>query len=921
MQATTISTRRKPHLFAFILTLVSIGLFLVTSPAQAQNGPAGQPLDTPLSETIDTDKLDDALGEALATSGPNTEHEVVVVYNDTSVLSLLAPLTSVLHKLRVLPVTGMILTSSEIGNISLLPGVSYIALNRELEYFVHESVPMIGADQVWNTYGQRGGDNTVRVAVIDSGIDALHPDLPFGDKVIQNALITPLAVPVENLPLTDVAFGHGTHVAGTIAGTGAASDGYYQGVAPDVEIVGLGSGLTLTLLAALQSYDWVLEHADEYNIRIVNSSWGTSGGELDINDPIVMATYEAYKRGILSVFPAGNQGGNDSLNPYSLAPWVLSVAAGDKNGNLAGFSSRGLNGDYLKHPDLTAPGVDIYAPRAIVPGLPTADLEPNPVNPAWTLPYVRMSGTSMAVPHVSAAAALLLSENPQLSPDQLIDLLTTTTTPMPGYGLHEAGTGYLNALAAYEASLGVNGNLNAFLNGNIAHPIEEALGFDPSTLSYDVQKYSGFSLLGLLGLLPVDYPLQVNGDVAYIQAELNWTPDLQDAFDLQIIDPQGNIVAMSNNSFNLGETALAIPQTTGTYKVRVSPFLAIAANYHLKITTAYDGTAPAAATFDYSFNVTGITKQLLLLNTPADYFRSGDNGTVSFTFKPNNGTSGAGYAGSLRAVYVDRLGNSQVDEAIVDRNGGKYESRFRLNGSWSLAPGPIDVYLVYTGAGTVEPMTPARFYFNHLDVALSTNGTNHNPGNAITFNGTVKQLNSLAGLNIQSILVPAQVTVKLVDSAGTVLASKNVQANLLGKYNGSLVAPGGAQGQTTLIAEANHSGSFGEKHLGIRFPGNMAPEASLSAVSGVDANGNAFVHVNAEVADPDGANDVETIVVSLTDPQGNVVQGWQTADFDNNGDSWTLTGSLPLTSGVSWTVALTAVDSAGNTASSSQTVE
>ncbi len=919
MQATTNATRFKPHLSALILTMVSIGLLLFSAPVQAQTPP--QPLDVPASATVDLDKIDQALQEAMQTASPNTEHEVIVVYNDASVLSLLAPLTSVLYKLQVLPVTGMIFTTNEIELISTWPTIESITLNRELEYFVHESVPLIGAEQVWNSYGQRGGDNTVRVAVIDSGIDALHPDLPFGDKVIQNALITPLAVPVENLPLTDVAFGHGTHVASTIAGTGAVSDGYYQGVAPDVEIVGLGSGLTLTLLAALQSYDWVLEHADEYNIRIINSSWGTSGGELNINDPIVMATYEAYKRGILSVFPAGNQGGNDSLNPYSLAPWVLSVAAGDKSGNLAGFSSRGLNGDYLKHPDLTAPGVDIYAARALVPGLPTADLEPNPVNPAWTIPYVRMSGTSMAVPHVSGAAALLLSENPQLSPDQLIDLLTNTTTPMPGYALHEAGTGYLDALAAYEASLGVSGNLNAFLNGNIAHPIEEALGFDPSVLTYDVKEYSGFSLLGLLGLLPVDYPLQVNGDVAYIQAELTWTPDFQDAFDLQIIDPQGNIVATSNNSFNLGETALAIPQTTGTYKVRVSPFLAVAANYNLQITTAYDGTAPAAATFDYAFNVTGITKQLLLLNTPADYFRSGDNGTVSFTFKPNNGTSGAGYASSLRAVYVDRLGNSQVDEAIVDRNGGKYESRFRLNGSWSLAPGPIDVHLVYTGGGTVEPMTPARFYFNHLDVALSTNGTNHNPGSTITFNGTIKQLNSLAGLNIQSILVPAQVSVKLVDSAGTVLASKSVQANLLGKYNGSLVAPAGAQGQTTLIVEANHGSSFGERQRSLTFPGNMAPEASLSAVTGVDANGNAFVHVNAEVSDLDGANDVESIVISLTDPQGNVLQGWDTADFDNNGDSWTLTGSLPLTGGASWMVALTAVDSAGNTANSSQLVE
>lgn len=920
MQATTSLARPRPHLFGLIVALLSIGLFLVSSPGVAQAN-IGQPTGTRTPLAIDTSKIDPVLLEVMSTSGAEAEYEVIVVYNDESVLSLLAPLTSVFYKLQVLPVTGMILASSEMELISTWPAVESITLNRELEYFVHESVALIGADQVWTTHGQRGGNDAVRVAVIDSGIDANHSDLPFGDKVIQNALVTPLAVAVEDLPLTDVAFGHGTHVASTIAGTGAASNGYYQGVAPQVEIVGLGSGVALTILSALQSYDWVLEHQDEYDIRIVNSSWGTSGGELNINDPIVMATYEAYKRGILSVFAAGNNGGSDTMNPYSLAPWVLAVAAGDKNGELAGFSSRGANGHYLKHPDLTAPGVNIYAARAWVPGMSTANLEPNPINPAWTIPYTRMSGTSMAAPHVSGAAALLLANNPQLSPDQLIDLLTATTTPMPGYALHEAGTGYLNALDAYEASLGESGNLNAFLNGDIEHPIEEALGFDPASLSYDVDEYSGFSLLGALGLFATDYPLPVNGNVVYIQAALNWTPELQDAYDLQIIDPQGNIVASSNNTFNLGETALAVPAMTGEYKIRVTPFLAVAANYNLTVTTAYDGAAPDEAEFDYALNVTGITKQLLLLSTPADYFRSGDSGTVAFTLTANNGSSAAGMANSLRAVYVDRLGNTTIDSAIVDNNNGQYKSSFQLNSGWPLASGPIDVYLAYMGQGTVEPMPPARFYANHLDVSLATNGTNYAPGNTIAFNGTAKQWNTVAGLNIQTTPVGASVTVKLVDSAGSVLASKTVQANWLGQYNGSLVAPAGAHGQTTLTAEATYNTWYGQNEAGLSFPGNLAPEASLTAAAGVDANGQLFVHVNAQVTDADGLNDVETIVITITDAVGNVWQGWQTADFDAAEDAWTLTSSLPVSAAVPWTVALTAVDSAGNTVMSSQVLE
>jgi serine protease AprX len=868
----------------------------------------------------------------MATASPDTEYEVIVVYNDPAVLSLLTPLTSVFYKLQVLPATGLIFTSSEIELASTFPGVSSISLNRELDYFLHESVSLIGADQVWSSYGQRGGNNTVRVAVIDSGIDGVHADLQFGDKVVQNVFITPFAVGVEDLPLTDVAFGHGTHVSSIIGGSGAASDGYYQGVAPEVELVGLGSGAGISILSALQSYDWVLEHQAEYDIRIVNSSWGTSGGELNINDPIVMATYEAYKRGILSVFAAGNDGGNDSLNPYSLAPWVLSVAAGDKNGNLAGFSSRGLDGSYLKHPDLTAPGVDIYAARAIIPGVPLVNLDPNPVNPAWTVPYTKMSGTSMAAPHVSGAAALLLSENPQLSPDQLIELLTTTTTPMPGEALHEAGSGYLDALAAYEASLNVNGNLSAFLNGDRDHSLEEALDFDPNELSYDTAEYSGFTLLGLLGLPAVEYPVAVNGDVAYIQAELSWTPALEDAFDLQIVNPQGNIVATSSNLTNLTESALAVPAGTGQYKVRVVPFLAVGANYTLTITTAYapGGSPPGEQAFDYTLEATSVNKNLLVLGLAAVYFRGGDSGAVVFSVTPADGGTGAGLSQSLRVVYADRNGDTWVDETITDQGNGLYESGFALDNSWPLAPGPIDVYLAYTGGGTFQQAAPVRFYLNHLNVTLQSNSNNYNPGSTIQFNGTVKKLNTIALLNVQSTPANAAVTVKLINNEGTVLATKSVQANLLGKFSGSLVAPAGTNGPVRLVAEATFydvliltgpKNWYGQGEKLLSFPGNLAPQPALAANAAADENGNQFAHVHATVVDPDGNSDIETITVVIADAAGNSVQGWQEDDFVTADEGWTLTGSHLLAGNAPWTVTLTAVDSAGHTAVHSQMVE
>jgi serine protease AprX len=203
---------------------------------------------------------------------------------------------------------------------------------------------------------------------------------------------------------------------------------------------------------------------------------------------------------MLSVFAAGNSGGYDILNPYSLPPWLLSVAAGKKDDSPADFSSRGKEGDYFKYPDIVAPGVDIYAARSSSIGATGLDPWPNPVNPLWTVHYTVVSGTSMATPHVSGAAALLLSNNPNLSPDEVMDLLTAHASPMPGHMLHEAGLDYMDVPASYEASLNLSGNLAEFLAGDRQESIGLVLGFNADTPSlYDEYVYTGiefsFSLL------------------------------------------------------------------------------------------------------------------------------------------------------------------------------------------------------------------------------------------------------------------------------------------------------------------------------------------------------------------------------------------------------------------------------------------
>ncbi len=412
---------------------------------------------------IVADHVDIELLSLLDTVLPAAPIEVVIVFDDMSATSEVAALANEFYAMQTLPMAGAILPAGLIDVVAALPGVDYIVHNQPLEYFLAESVSYVKADQVWTTYGEKGGGD-VAAAVIDSGIDGLHPDM---GNVVQNVKVLPLLPPIENFPQTDTTSGHGTHVAGTIGGDGTFSGGHYRGIAPEVDLVGLGSGEAISILTAAEAYDWVLTNHAEYNIRVINNSWGISGGDFDPQNPINVASRAAYEAGILSVFAAGNDGGNDIMNPYSIAPWVLAVAAGDKSGNLAGFSSRGKSGDALKHPDLTAPGVDIYAARSSTIGITALDTALNPVDVLWTPFYTKMSGTSMATPHVVGAAALLFSSNPDLSPDQVMDLLVTTTNPMNN-ALHEAGSGYMDVLAAYEASLNVTGNLADFLNGNTA---------------------------------------------------------------------------------------------------------------------------------------------------------------------------------------------------------------------------------------------------------------------------------------------------------------------------------------------------------------------------------------------------------------------------------------------------------------------
>ncbi len=418
-----------------------------------------------------------------------------------------------------LPIAGVLATADQVNLLAQNPDVLSVFLNKELVFYNNGARAITGVDRLRtdsNIISRNNGfpisGKGVGVLVNDSGIDATHPDLKFGTKVVQNVMaqtnlralssLGPV-IYVENVPNTDNNSGHGTHVAGTVAGTGAVSQGKYEGVAPGAHLIGYGSGGALLILDGIGGFDYAITHQFTYNIRVVTNSWGSSGSFNPVH-PINIASKKAYDRGIVVTFAAGNSGpAPGTMNPYSLAPWVISVAAGNKQGGLADFSSRGIEGGggsftldgqtwfWENRPTVVAPGVNIVSCMAVSPlGLlgVTTDYAPY---------YTVMSGTSMATPHVAGIVALMLEANPSLLPSQVKQILQSTATNMPGRKPFEVGAGYVNAYSAVLQALslkyGINMNgfgksLNLNRNFNSSVNIQKTtqnftIPFNPATTS------------------------------------------------------------------------------------------------------------------------------------------------------------------------------------------------------------------------------------------------------------------------------------------------------------------------------------------------------------------------------------------------------------------------------------------------------
>ena len=356
-----------------------------------------------------------------------------------------------------------------------------------IEYYDTASANAIGGAAA-RAAGLTGSGMTV--AVVDSGCDASHPDL--ADHVVHNVKLysgeylnqTPdgsntIVVANETGPYqnTDIGSGHGTHVAGIVAADSTTDpSGGRLGVAPDAELVCYSVGEVAFVTAAVTAYDHLLDQPSLWGVDVINNSWGNSFQQFDPRHPVAVATKAVADLGVVVVFAAGNSGYSEtemSLNPFSQAPWVMSVASSnvhDATTNRTESSSNGLifdnsqpvtigagghtvfTGDRIGvyHPDLTAPGDAISSTCStagtIVPACPPPDYT-----------NAEAGGTSMASPHVAGAAAILLQANPNLTPDQVRMALQSTATPVARFGdgprapFWQVGYGHVDLAAAIAA--------------------------------------------------------------------------------------------------------------------------------------------------------------------------------------------------------------------------------------------------------------------------------------------------------------------------------------------------------------------------------------------------------------------------------------------------------------------------------------
>jgi serine protease AprX len=409
-------------------------------------------------------------------------------------------------------------TAAQIDALRDEPGIGHLSGDLAVGDFMTVSIQATGANQV--RVGKSGGllglggipgvtGQGVVVAVLDSGI-ASHKAL--GGKVLASVSM------IAGESATDE-YGHGTHVAGIITGTGSYAAGvtslYTGGIAPGAQLVNVrvlgddGVGNTSDVIAGI---DWVIANKSKYNIKVMNLSLGHAVTEPVAFDPLCAAVERAYRAGIIVVAAAGNAGkladGTPVLGGIASpgnSPYAITVGATNTWGTasrgddtVTTYSSRGPSKwDNNAKPDLAAPGnkiISLEAPNSYI----AAHYPSEHIAGSGTNAYLRMSGTSMSAPMISGAAALLLQAQPSMSFSQVKFVLQSGSTYMVDAGVYAAGAGNAN----FWTSRQIQAN-SGLINSLLSLLLDQSGGMsfrDSGELQTNLYNGNGIRLLGLLEL-------------------------------------------------------------------------------------------------------------------------------------------------------------------------------------------------------------------------------------------------------------------------------------------------------------------------------------------------------------------------------------------------------------------------------------
>ena len=388
------------------------------------------------------EKIDSSLLKKTRTLGISKVPAIVFINKDKSTACrsyLQSKGVNIKYELPLINAYAVELDSSKLEETARSEIVEYISDDVKMTSLLNVAAQEVGA-RIANDTGYTG--DGIGIAVLDTGI---YPHLDFTRPWNRIIAFKDFVNNREN-PYDDN--GHGTFTAGVAAGSGYSSGGRYKGIAPEADLIAVkvmdenGSGNSSDILAGMQ---WVADHQKEYNIRIMSLSLGAKPTESRF-DPLAAAVEAVWEKGVVVIAAAGNSGPKqNTIATPGISPMIITVGAVDdkrttdyRDDKIASFSSRGpIKGRQIK-PDVVAPGVDIMAAKTdpeYTGGLRSV---------AMKEPYTRMSGTSVATPIVSGAAALLLSKNPKMAPSELKNSIMRNAFSMDGVNKFSQGSGILD---------------------------------------------------------------------------------------------------------------------------------------------------------------------------------------------------------------------------------------------------------------------------------------------------------------------------------------------------------------------------------------------------------------------------------------------------------------------------------------------